>query len=132
MIGFNGGGSGDCDYPELAYDSEPEPEPEPIAFKLIQQDAPRAQGGLFDGGAGGIETCELLRTLIERHHRNFATVDDALGYARSPENDSEPGVCIQCGIYTGDVPKPWAKTKCAKCETYTVTAITVIAGERRA
>jgi len=130
VVGHNGGGAGDRDWPEAGYDSEPEPEP--IAFKLIQQDAPTEQRGLFQRGSWGHDTCKLLLTIVERHHRGFVTVDDALAFARSPETDSEPGVCIQCGIYTGDVPKPWAKTNCARCETYTVTAITVVAGERRA
>ena len=91
MTGFNGGGAGDCDYPQLAYDSETDAGPE---LTLYQQDAPRGQAELFQGQApSGRANVEILRWL--QRVEGLGSVDDLMKWSH---HNQGLGTCIRgCG-----------------------------------
>ncbi len=61
-------------------------------FKLTQEDAPRAQGTLFEGIGSGKAESELLRRGAAL--AGLATVDDLLAWT---DGDQVQGICSTCG-----------------------------------
>ncbi|GAF85028.1 unnamed protein product [marine sediment metagenome] len=105
MIGFNGGGAGDCDYPEPAYD-----------FELTQEDAPRDQGELFQGIPPGRPNAELLKWLARAE--GLATVDDLLAWNH---HNQGRGTCINgCGHRDNVGLMDGCRVWCPVCGVHTV------------
>ena len=125
-------GAGDCDFPELAYDSEPDQDrderdhpdhEERPELRLTRQDAGRYQGSLFQGTTPGKANAELLMWLAKLE--GFATVDDLLEWQH---HNRGRGVCVQgCGHRELVGLRDGCRVWCPRCGVHTVCSAKDIA-----